>query len=163
MLEEMAANVTKEFDFAREALLMRVIGARLATSGVRGVGGLQPSVSASRVFGALRCSRCHLAQMLEEMAANVPKEFDFAREALLMRVIGARLAASGVRGVAVPEPLPALSSRALLVMQRMPGGFTRVLVSPEQAHRSSSLGYTNLGGWVAVRDAGLFQCVWAGC
>lgn len=63
------------------------------------------------------------AQMLEEMAANVPKEFDFLREAHLMRVIGRRLAASGVRGVVIPEPLLTLSSPQLLVMQRMPGGF----------------------------------------
>ena len=51
-----------------------------------------------------------------------PQEFDFLREAQLMRVIAARLAAAGVRGVAVPEPLLALSTPRMLVMQHMPGG-----------------------------------------
>ena len=55
------------------------------------------------------------------MRETVPKEFDFLREAQLMRVIAARLKAAGIEGVIVPEPLMALSSQQLLVMQRMPG------------------------------------------
>ena len=50
------------------------------------------------------------------------QEFDFLREARLMRVIAARLAAAGVCGVVVPEPLLALSTPRMLVMQRMLGG-----------------------------------------
>ena len=45
-----------------------------------------------------------------------------------MRVIAARLKSAGVPGVTVPEPLMALSSPQLLVMQRMPGA--RILPSP---------------------------------
>ncbi len=58
------------------------------------------------------------------MRETVPKEFDFLREARLMRVIAARLKAAGIEGVIVPEPLMALSSQQLLVMQRMPGECT---------------------------------------
>ena len=49
------------------------------------------------------------------------QEFDFLREARLMRVIAARLAGAGVRGLVIPEPLLALSTPRMLVMQRMPG------------------------------------------
>ncbi len=51
----------------------------------------------------------------------MPKEFDFLREARLMQVIAARAQAAGLRGVTIPQPLLALSSKELLVMQRMPG------------------------------------------
>jgi predicted unusual protein kinase regulating ubiquinone biosynthesis (AarF/ABC1/UbiB family) len=60
-------------------------------------------------------------QILGEMRETVPKEFDFLREARLMRVIAARLRKSGLQGVVIPEPLLALSSQQLLVMQRMHG------------------------------------------
>ena len=60
-------------------------------------------------------------QLLEEMRDTVPKEFDFLREARLMQVIADRAAAAGLRGVTIPQPLLALSSKELLVMQRMPG------------------------------------------
>ena len=59
--------------------------------------------------------------MLEEMRDTVPKEFDFLREAKLMQVIAARAKAAGLKGVTIPQPLLALSSKELLVMQRMPG------------------------------------------
>ena len=51
----------------------------------------------------------------------MPKEFDFLREARLMQVIAARAKAAGLQGVTIPQPLLALSSKELLVMQRMPG------------------------------------------
>jgi predicted unusual protein kinase regulating ubiquinone biosynthesis (AarF/ABC1/UbiB family) len=54
-------------------------------------------------------------------AQRSPQEFDFMREARLTRIIAARLAGAGVRGVAVPEPLLALSTPRMLVMQRMAG------------------------------------------
>ena len=60
-------------------------------------------------------------QLLEEMRETVPKEFDFLREARLMQVIAARARAAGLKGVTIPQPLLALSSKELLVMQRMPG------------------------------------------
>ena len=60
-------------------------------------------------------------QLLEEMRDTVPKEFDFLREARLMQVIAARAANAGLQGVTIPQPLLALSSKELLVMQRMPG------------------------------------------
>ena len=59
--------------------------------------------------------------MLDEMRETVPREFDFAREARLMRALGARLRAAGHSRVRVPEPLCALTSPRLLVMQRMQG------------------------------------------
>lgn len=55
------------------------------------------------------------------MRDTVPKEFDFLREARLMRVIAGRLRHARLPGVIVPEPLMALSSPQLLVMQRMKG------------------------------------------
>lgn len=55
------------------------------------------------------------------MRDTVPKEFDFLREARLMRVIAGRLRSARLPGVIVPEPLLALSSPQLLVMQRMQG------------------------------------------
>ena len=55
------------------------------------------------------------------MRDTVPKEFDFLREAGLMQVMAARAKAAGIRGVLIPKPLMALSSRGLLVMQRMEG------------------------------------------
>ena len=61
------------------------------------------------------------AQILEEMRETVPKEFDFLREARLMRVIAARAKAAGIRGIVIPQPLMLLTCRELLVMQRMPG------------------------------------------
>lgn len=62
-----------------------------------------------------------LTQLLGEMRETVPKEFDFLREARLMRLIAARIKSARLPGVVVPEPLLALSSPQLLVMQRMPG------------------------------------------
>ena len=62
-----------------------------------------------------------MLQLLEEMRDTVPKEFDFLREAKLMQVIAARAKAARLRGVIIPQPLLALSSKELLVMQRMPG------------------------------------------
>lgn len=55
------------------------------------------------------------------MRDTVPKEFDFLREARLMRVIAGRLRHARLPGVIIPEPLMALSSPQLLVMQRMKG------------------------------------------
>lgn len=63
-------------------------------------------------------------QILGEMRETVPKEFDFLREAKLMRVIAARVREAGLKGVVIPEPLLALTSPQLLVMQRMPGRST---------------------------------------
>ena len=59
--------------------------------------------------------------MLDEMRETVPREFDFAREARLMKALGERLRAGGHAAVLVPEPLAALTSPRLLVMQRMQG------------------------------------------
>ncbi|BDA51611.1 Protein ACTIVITY OF BC1 COMPLEX KINASE 8, chloroplastic [Coccomyxa sp. Obi] len=59
--------------------------------------------------------------VLGEMRDTVPKEFDFLREARLMRVIAGRLRHARLPGVIVPEPVLALSSPQLLVMQRMQG------------------------------------------
>ncbi len=59
--------------------------------------------------------------MLDEMRETVPREFDFAREARLMKALGERLRAAGHAAVLVPEPLAALTSPRLLVMQRMQG------------------------------------------
>ena len=61
-----------------------------------------------------------LAQMLQEMRATIRAEFNFLREAHVMRAIAARLKGDGV-GIVIPEPLFALSSPHLLVMQRMSG------------------------------------------
>ncbi len=63
-------------------------------------------------------------QILEEMRDTVPKEFDFLREARLMQVIAARAKAAGIQGVVIPKPLMALSSKGLLVMQRMEGRYS---------------------------------------
>lgn len=41
-----------------------------------------------------------------------------------MQVVAARSAAAGIRGVVIPRPLMALSTRELLVMQHMPGVVT---------------------------------------
>lgn len=60
-------------------------------------------------------------QILGEMRETVPKEFDFLREAKLMRVIASRVRGAGLKGVVIPEPLLALTSPQLLVMQRMHG------------------------------------------
>lgn len=50
----------------------------------------------------------------------VPKEFDFLCDVPLMRITG-RLCHARLPGVILPEPLLALSSPQLLVMQRMQG------------------------------------------
>ncbi len=60
-------------------------------------------------------------QILEEMSETVPKEFHFGREARLMRIIGARLHRSGFHTILVAQPLLALCSPNLLVMERMSG------------------------------------------
>lgn len=75
--------------------------------------------------------------MLDEMAATVGKEFDFLREALLMRVIGARLAADGLR-IRIPRPALSLCSRGLLVMQRLEGAVLNSLSGHSLALRSGS-------------------------
>ncbi len=59
--------------------------------------------------------------MLEEMRDTVPKEFDFLREAKVMQVIAARAKAADIQGIVIPTPLMALSSKNLLVMERMAG------------------------------------------
>ena len=59
--------------------------------------------------------------MLEEMRETVPREFDFVREARLMKALGERLRAAGHARILVPEPVSALTSQRLLVMQRMHG------------------------------------------
>ena len=58
------------------------------------------------------------------MRDTVPKEFDFLREAKLMQVIAVRAKAAGIRGILIPKPLMALSSRGLLVMERMEGSLS---------------------------------------
>ena len=74
---------------------------------------------AVNVKGDMACFSA--SQILEEMRDTVPKEFDFLREAKLMQVIAARAKAAGIQGVVIPKPLMALSSKGLLVMQRMEG------------------------------------------
>jgi hypothetical protein len=59
--------------------------------------------------------------LLGEMRATVPKEFDFVREARLQRVMGGRLAADGHPHIIVPRPCAALTTRRLLVMERLDG------------------------------------------
>jgi aarF domain-containing kinase len=61
------------------------------------------------------------AGLLSEMRQTVPKEFDFVREARLQRVMGGRLAADGFPHIAVPLPCAALTTRRLLVMERLDG------------------------------------------
>ena len=65
-------------------------------------------------------------QMLEEMRETVPREFDFVREARLMKALGERLRAAGHARILVPEPVSALTSQRLLVMQRMHGAPCRM-------------------------------------
>ncbi|CAL5224036.1 g6658 [Coccomyxa viridis] len=85
----------------------------LMDSDVRNLGRLAAFVRDSMPFDAV--------PILEEMRDTVPKEFDFLREAKLMQVMAARAKAAGIHGVLIPEPLMALSSKGLLVMQRMEG------------------------------------------
>ena len=51
----------------------------------------------------------------------MPREFDFVREARLMKALGERLRAAGHARILVPQPVSALTSQRLLVMQRMHG------------------------------------------
>lgn len=59
-------------------------------------------------------------QMLDEMRDTVGKEFDFQREAVLMRAISRRLEPDALR-IRMPRPAMALCSPGLLVMEHMPG------------------------------------------
>ena len=86
-----------------------------------------------RTLGYLDCKEAfptspthmHGPQMLEEMRETVPREFDFVREARLMKALGERLRAAGHACILVPEPVSALTSQRLLVMQRMQGTICR--------------------------------------
>ncbi|KAK9822468.1 hypothetical protein WJX81_005700 [Elliptochloris bilobata] len=74
--------------------------------------------------------------MLEEVRETVPREFDFVREACLMKALGERLRAAGHSLVLVPEPVSALTSPRLLVMQRMQGvPFTAILAGGDALAR----------------------------
>lgn len=55
------------------------------------------------------------------MGQTVPKEFDFIREARLQAALGARLAVATRGRVIAPRALPGLTSRAVLVMERLHG------------------------------------------
>lgn len=94
--------------------------------GLEGICGITQTLNfypESRFWG--RCvTTLAWVQILGEMRETVPKEFDFLREAKLMRVIAARVREAGLKGVVIPEPLLALTSPQLLVMQRMPGQCT---------------------------------------
>eukprot|EP00884_Botryococcus_braunii_P006323 jgi/Botrbrau1/15692/Bobra.4_1s0069.1 len=93
---------------------------RLMGSDVRNLGRLSSFVKAWLPFDPI--------PILEEMSETVPKEFHFGREARLMRIIGARLHRSGFHTILVAQPLLALCSPNLLVMERMSGQpFSRVL------------------------------------
>ena len=56
----------------------------------------------------------------------MPREFDFVREARLMKALGERLRAAGHTRILVPEPVSALTSQRLLVMQRMQGATRQI-------------------------------------
>jgi len=59
-------------------------------------------------------------QMLDEMASTVGKEFDFQREARLMKVVADRLQPDGL-AIRIPRPLMHLTTPNLLVMEQMAG------------------------------------------
>ena len=75
--------------------------------------------------GACHAPRTHThpptQQLLAEMGQTVPKEFDFIREARLQTALGARLAVATCGRVIAPRALPGLTSRAVLVMERLHG------------------------------------------
>ncbi|CAL8465766.1 g5302 [Coccomyxa elongata] len=101
--------------------------------------------------------------VLGEMRDTVPKEFDFLREARLMRVISGRLRHAQLPGMIVPEPLLALSSPQLLVMQRMQGvPFSRILeaavLSPPLRERAQRAVLNMLRAFgCTMLQQGLFQ------
>ena len=73
-----------------------------------------------------------IAPIVGEIQASIPKEFDFRREARLQAAIRARLLAHGgaAATVRIPRPVPALCSRGLVVMERLPGVPLSRLVRP---------------------------------
>lgn len=70
--------------------------------------------------------------LLAEMRQTVPKEFDFVREARLQTVMGGRLAADGHAHIVVPRPCAALTTRRLLVMERLDGVSLAAVIRGEE-------------------------------
>ena len=106
--------------------------------------------------------------MLKEMGQTVPKEFDFVREARLQAALQARLALVGrAARVVIPTPRLDLTSRTVLVMQRLHGVSVaavvrdavalRVALKPQiealEAERDASAEGPTLPLDVARRDA----------
>ena len=78
-------------------------------------------------------------QMLDEMRDTVGKEFDFVREARLMKAIAARLAGDTDLRIRIPQPLMDLTTPGLLVMQRMEGTpFSRILQGSDAKLRAKA-------------------------
>lgn len=69
-----------------------------------------------------------MMQLIDEMRDTVGKEFDFVREARLMRVIAERLSLDGLK-IRIPQPVTELISPQLLVMERMPGWDRQIILS----------------------------------
>ncbi|CAL8465797.1 g5333 [Coccomyxa elongata] len=91
----------------------------LMGSDVRNLGRLADFVRGTLPFDVFRVSSP--SRVGGDARDETAKEFDFLREARLMRVTANRLCHARMPGVIVPEPLMALSSPQLLIMQRMEG------------------------------------------
>jgi aarF domain-containing kinase len=78
--------------------------------------------------------------LLSEMRQTVPKEFDFLREARLQAVMGGRLAADGHGHIVVPRPCAGLTTRRLLVMERLDGISLAAVIRGEGESGSGSGG-----------------------
>ncbi|HYZ34890.1 MAG TPA: AarF/ABC1/UbiB kinase family protein [Crenalkalicoccus sp.] len=76
-------------------------------------------------------------EVYTEMAERLREELDYTREAAQMRLYGIML--DGVKGVAVPRPIPALSTRRLLTMTWLEGRaiLKRLEEDPPQEERDA--------------------------
>ena len=73
---------------------------------------------------------CNPMQMLDEIASTVGKEFDFLREARLMKAVADRLQPDNL-AIRIPQPLMQLTTPDLLVMERMTGA------NPQNPHSTT--------------------------
>jgi len=88
--------------------------------------------------------------MLKEMGQTVPKEFDFVREARLQAALQARLAPVGrAARVVIPTPRLDLTSRTVLVMQRLHGVSVAAVVRDAVAARAAGGGDGGAGSAAA--------------